>query len=218
MIFPNNIPGVTLESELLPYLKMMHPYFSVVSDKTVMEIGPQFGWHTALSLSHNPKAITLIENDINVTKLLNENHKDNNKVTIIQDDIYHHLPINNIRYDVVICCGVLYHFHSPFYLLELIANQCDPETIIIEYPYGAIKKSNDITFAEEQINVLAERWVNKDWKPIRLRVLISSDLLITSMKHLGYELIESSDNIQKGTSTVNVSLYIFKKYDTNNTR
>jgi SAM-dependent methyltransferase len=187
----------------------MHTYFSVVSDKTVMEIGPQFGWHTALSLSHNPKSITLIENDINITKLLNENHKDNNKVTVIQDDIYHHLAINNTKYDVVICCGVLYHFHSPLHLLELIANQCDPETIIIEYPY--LKQSNDIGVGEEPINVLASRWVNKDWKPIRLRVLISGDLIITSMKHLGYELMELSDDIQKGTSTTKVSLYIFKK-------
>jgi phospholipid N-methyltransferase len=211
MIFPDNIPGVTPESELLPYLKIMHPYFSVVSDKTVMEIGPQFGWHTALSLSYDPKSITLIENDINVAELLNEDHKNNNKVTVIQDDIYHHLTVNNTKYDVVVCCGVLYHFHSPFHLLELIANQCDPETIIIEYPYDATKKLNDISFGEEQINVLAERWVNRGWKPIGLRVLISSDLLITSMKQLGYELIELSDDIQKGTSIIKVSLYIFKK-------
>jgi len=218
MIFPNKIPGVTPKSELLPYLKMTHPYFSVVKDKTVLEIGPQFGWHTELSLSYNPKSITLIENDINVIELLNKTYNGNNKVTIIQDDIYHHLPINNTSYDVVVCCGVLYHFHSPFYLLELIANQCDPETIIIEYPYSPIKNLNTVSFGEEQINVLAERWVNKGWKSIRLKIGISGDLLKTAMEHLGYELIELSENIQKGTTTVKVSLYIFKKYDTNNTR
>ena len=211
MTFPNNIPGVTPENELTDYLKTIHPYFSVVSDKTVMEIGPQFGWHTALSLSYNPKSITLIENDINVVELLNKDHINNNKVTVIQDDIYHHLTVNNTKYDVVVCCGVLYPFHSPFHLLELIANQCNPETVIIEYPYGFIKKSNEITFGEEQINVLAERWVNKDWKPVRLKILISSDLLITSMQQLGYELIEVADDIQKGTTATKVSLYIFKK-------
>ena len=50
---------------------------------------------------------------------------------IINDDIFS-VYQNPMPVDVVVCLGVLYHLHSPLYLLELMVRQSDPKTIILD--------------------------------------------------------------------------------------
>lgn len=214
MTLPKRIPGVAPESDLFKYIETIYPYFSIVNGRSIMEIGPQFGWHTVLTLNNNPKSITLIENDNNMVAILKQTLSldSNSNVNIIHDDVFHQLAINDTTYDIVICCGVLYHFHSPLYLLELIANQCKPEIIILEYPHvNQSKEDPEITSEPEEINVLSERWVNPGWIPIRLKIVMHTNLLIQSMNQLGYTVYEMLPQIAKGAPDSLFDFFVFKK-------
>ena len=56
-----------------------------IQDKSILEIGPGTGNLTKKILEHNPKKITVVEKDTELSKLLNKNL--GNKIKIINDDI-----------------------------------------------------------------------------------------------------------------------------------
>ena len=55
--------------------------------KTILEIGPGYGFMTDHILLQNPKEIHLIEKDTLLVKYLRKKYQDNKKVIIIEDDI-----------------------------------------------------------------------------------------------------------------------------------
>ena len=58
-----------------------------INGKTILEIGPGYGFMTDHILLQNPKEIHLIEKDTLIVKYLRKKYQDNKKVTIIEDDI-----------------------------------------------------------------------------------------------------------------------------------
>ena len=114
------------------YLVAIADKFKYCEDKTVLEIGPFNGYHTELIKRFNPKNITMIEPNYRAAKWLKKEYPE---CHVIIDDAILYLcdkPYVKKPYDVVICCGVLYHLHSPVFLLELIANICQPEYVFLE--------------------------------------------------------------------------------------
>ena len=55
--------------------------------KTILEIGPGYGFMTDHILLQNPKEIHLIEKDTLLVKYLRKKYQNNKKVIIIEDDI-----------------------------------------------------------------------------------------------------------------------------------
>lgn len=220
MTLPKPIPGVIPGSARCKYFETIRPNFNIVNGLSVMEIGPQFGSHTSLILDNNPKSITLIENDHNMVEVLKKTFShiaDSSNINIIHNDVFHQLATDDTIYDIVICFGVLYHFHSPLYLLELITNQCKPEIIILEYPHNkqfrksTLEESTELSLDPEEINVQSERWVNPGWIPVRLRMVMHTNLLIQAMTHLGYTVCKMQPQIAKGSPDNLFDFFVFKK-------
>ncbi len=79
-----------------------------IKNKSIMEIGPGYGFMTDIILDNHPKKIILIEKDKELIKYLIEKYKDNKKVTIINEDILKFNPktfnnltvISNLPYNI----------------------------------------------------------------------------------------------------------------------
>lgn len=131
------------------YLYEIQEVFPYVKNKDVLEIGPMHGFHTKLMQYHKTNHVTMIEP---ATHLCTDLKKDFPKYKVHNDDIYMFLSKPK-KFDVVVCFGVLYHLHSPIYLLELIRNRVDPDYIIMESTVGRLEKeleikNKDVLFSE----------------------------------------------------------------------
>ena len=123
---------------------LVNTFFNICKDKNVLEIAPMTGNQTQAIVKCLPKSLLLVE-------AWQEYHSklagDYPSATIIMDDIFK-VYQNKIPVDVVISCGLLYHLHNCFQLLELIANQSDPEYIILD----CVDPHSDVKITREPIN------------------------------------------------------------------
>lgn len=182
------------------YLKDSYPYFEHCSGKNVLELAPFRGTHTQLIELNSAKSITMVElNEIGINGL--EFHYPQH--TLVKDDVFNYLQTKR-DFDVVVCCGLLYHLHSPLYLLELIANMVDPEFLYVE-----TYTSPETYFREEPDNDMGMRQLIPNHKSTKLSLLFPEDILLLAIKNLGYELINEARYLNKPTGLVN--LWIFKR-------
>jgi hypothetical protein len=164
------------------YLQLMSDeYFYVCKDRSVIEIGPNTTIHTDLILKHQPSHLILIEADQrSANTLKNVAGIDE----LIVDDAFHILHTKYLA-DVVVCCGVLYHLHSPLHLLELITNNCDPKYIILD----CVVDQKNIQCLPEEDNITGNRHTKNNWKSAKFNLVIPFDIINISMKNMGFKLI-----------------------------
>jgi hypothetical protein len=160
-------------------------FFNICKDKNVLEIAPMTGNQTQAIVKCLPKSLLLVEawKDY-YSKLAN----DYPSATIIMDDIFKVFQ-NKISVDVVIACGLLYHLHNSFQLLELIANQSDPEYIILD----CVEPHNDVVITTEILNVQGNRVEDKDRKCINYNIIVSFKYIDMALNDLGYTCIEKAN-------------------------
>lgn len=161
---------------------MSHEYLSVCHNKSVLEIGPYYGWHTKMISEQNPKNLVLIEPDERCQKelrLINGIDK------IINDDVFFILN-NKYPVDVVVCCGLLYHIHSPLYLLELITNNCQPEFIILD----CVSDQKKLAFLKEQDNEPGNRQTQSNWLSAGFNLVIPFEIIAQALENMGYVKIK----------------------------
>lgn len=184
------------------YLDKIYPHLNICENKTVLEIGPFNGAHTQVIKSHNPKKITLVELASDALIRLRNDFPD---CEIIEDDIFHYLEQAR-GFDVVVCCGVLYHFHSPLHLLELIVNRISPTYICIEtFPSG-----NDAINIEDD-NTLGARQLLDGWRSANISIKLPKETIITAMKNLGYRIHTRDDTLTKPNSPELILFCVFEK-------
>ena len=180
------------QPNLEAYLNGIKPFFSVCENKNVLEIGPFFGWHTALLHQYNPKHVTLVEANTEWEVDLKQQFPND---SVIIQDIFHFLEQDR-KTDVVVCCGVLYHLHSPIYLLELIANRADPEFVILESVVNPpILNDWHFKVVRENINKPGMKYTDKLWKASGLCFNFSQKVLETAMDDLGYEVVNKDTDL-----------------------
>ena len=167
------------------YLTLMSDeYFSICQNKSVIEIGPSYGIHTKLIAKHSPQYLELIEPDTkNSEKLTSIAGVDN----LIVDDAFFVLK-NKHPADIVVCCGVLYHLHSPLYLLELITNHCSPEYIILD----CVTDQKSISFLREADNISGNRQLIPNWRSAGYNLVAPFNIVNQSMTNMGYTLIKNN--------------------------
>ena len=100
---------------------------TIVKNKTILEIGPGYGFLTDSILLKKPKKIILVEKDTNIKEKLYEKYKDNKKVEIIGSDILSLklnkfkdlIIISNLPYNIITKV-ILYLFHFNENIYEMI--------------------------------------------------------------------------------------------------
>jgi len=169
---------------LVEYKQHMNEYFSLCADLSVLEIGPYLGLHTEIITSNKPKYLELVDaNPLNLKELGRIEGVDN----IVIDDVLHYLQKPK-KYDVAVCCGVLYHLHCPLYLLELIANNVDPEWVILDCKQDL----PELSFIVESDNVTKNRFTVGDWQSAKLSIVAPFEIVNLAMQNMNYQLIKHS--------------------------
>lgn len=168
------------------YLILMSgEYFSICQNKSVIEIGPHDGIHTKLIVGYSPTYLELIEPDTqNSEKLTSITGVD----SLIVDDAFFVFKDKHPA-DVVVCCGVLYHLHSPLYLLELITNHCDPEYIILD----CATDQKNISFLVEADNIPGNRQLISNWRSAGYNLVAPFNIINQAMTNMGYTLIKKHE-------------------------
>jgi 2-polyprenyl-3-methyl-5-hydroxy-6-metoxy-1,4-benzoquinol methylase len=183
-----NLKG-TDDPNLLEYLERIYPEFEICQGRRVLEIGPFHGNHTRIISHYKPTHITVVEPMVYAHQFLYQWPIDNLEVQTC--DIFSYLEkIHN--FDVVVCCGVLYHLHSPLWLLELIANKINPTYVVLE-TFLRFMKNENAHINEEVMGEPGSRVSIENWKPIKLRTALSYEVFVTSMEQLGYQLVNVQD-------------------------
>ena len=164
---------------------MSDEYFSICQNKSVMEIGPNDGVHTKLIAKHSPGYLELIEPDTKISENLRSIAGVDN---LIVDDAFFVLKDKHPA-DVVVCCGVLYHLHSPLYLLELITNHCNPEYIILD----CATDQKSISFLREADNIPGNRQLMSTWRSAGYNLVAPFNIINQAMTNMGYTLIKKHE-------------------------
>lgn len=156
-------------------------FFKVCDNKNVLEIAPFNGHQTQAITTYNLNSLTLVEPNSEVENVLIKKFP---TATVIVDDIFNFYQ-NKFPVDIVVACGLLYHLHSPLHLLELIANQSDPDYIILD-----CTSHNNININVELPNQPGNRYTIGDWKSVNYYIAIPFDYIDSSLNHLGYTCIK----------------------------
>ena len=163
---------------------MVKEFFNVCRDQHVLEIAPFGGHQTQAIVKYPVTSLTLVEPNQQVINLLVNNFP---TAIVINDDIFK-VYKSRLPADVVIACGLLYHLHSPLYLLELIVNQSDPKYIILDCPYYNIVNANI-----EVTNIPGNRYTTDNWKSVNYNVTLPFDYINQALTHLGYTCSKTID-------------------------
>lgn len=185
------------------YLNFIYPIFKITKDATVLEVGPGPGWHTDMLLSYKPKELTCVEPNLE-SSAYNTLHdlltistgiivdKETHLtefftiLKLVNADIFDYLknPIESV--DVVVACGVLYHFHSPFHFLEVVVNNANPKHLILE----SLNEEETLNLSIENVNEQAQRIVKNNYKHVKMCFVAGTKYIIQAMDDLGYTLVE----------------------------
>lgn len=171
-----------MDNNFETYISQIQNLFGIVENKTVLEIAAFDGHHTKIILHYKPKDVTIVEANLNACTVLQEKFKN---CHIVADDIFNYLHETH-NFDIVVCCGLLYHLHNPLHLLELIANNANPSYIILETIVTKDERNAD--FLDEQDNLPGNRQVPSNFKSTRLYVTLPERILNKAMANLGYFL------------------------------
>ena len=108
-----------------------------ISGKTILEIGPGYGFMTDHILLKNPKEIHLIEKDTLLVKYLRKKYQDNKKVFINEDDI---LDVNLSKFkNLIIISNLPYNISTKIILYLFNYNKNIYELIIMIQKEVALK-------------------------------------------------------------------------------
>jgi len=191
------------------YINFMHKCLSLVRNNTILELGSFLGWHTSIMLKLGAKKIICVEPN---KECLREEVFQTNSDTVAlhnctANDYY---ACNNESVDMVVCCGLLYHLHSPIHLLEKIINISKPKYILIETIDNC-----DIGVNDEKFYLLGNAHTDTNITfPILKHMIMPTQTLIDCIQTTNYrfEKINSCKGYWNNSSKPTiVSTILFKK-------
>jgi SAM-dependent methyltransferase len=194
------------------YINFMSNCLSKVKDKTVLELGSFGGWHTEIMLKFNPKKIICVEP--NKECIEEEVYKKNTgTITLHSCTANDYYTYYNDLVDIVVCCGLLYHLHSPIHLLEKIINISKPKYILIE-----TIDNSDIGFHNAKFHVAGNAYADINVKfPILKFMSAPANSIIECVETTNYRVekinrCKGQWNNNRSTSHI-VSTILFKNVD-----
>ena len=119
----------------LDYLDILRKedIFACANNNTVLELAANGGWHSRLIYENNPEKLVCVEPDEFFKEPLYDTFASQHKnIECFWDTYNEYLQKEEEKFDVVVCCGLLYHLHSPLDCMEKIINIHQPKTLIIE--------------------------------------------------------------------------------------
>ena len=164
-------------------------FFHLVEKKSVLEFGPACGWMSYRINNRNPLDYTIVEPDgqciESLRRFIDDTKEDRHLFQLTYNDYY---SLEKKHFDLVLCCGLLYHLHSPIDLLEKIVNYNTPEYLLItNIEFLETHLSSEIEPMNEVLMRYTDSGINN---PINKNLCISSQDIQKCLKSVGYELID----------------------------
>ena len=124
-----------------------------IFNKTILEIGPGYGFMTDEILENNPKKIILIEKDNSLAKYLINKYKNNDKIAVVCDDILNFdlqifnniTVVSNLPYNLSTKI-ILYLFNFNQNIFEMIFMVQKEVAIKFDYSLAKMNKYKFLTF------------------------------------------------------------------------
>lgn len=160
-------------------------FFWDLDHKHVLEIGAFTGAQTQVIMRHLVSSLTLVEPNPTAVHALKLKYP---LAKIIQDDIFN-VYAADLECDVIVCLGLLYHLHSPFYLLECMVNKSRPEVIIMDNQHCDFLGQQGLL--AETTNIPGNMYTSRRAAPYA--VAYSFPDIKRAMTALGYEMTQYHD-------------------------
>jgi len=137
----------------------------------ILELGPLEAAHTWQLEQLGARSITAVEanTDAFLKSLIVKNIARLDRSTFLLGDVSRHLAETQRRYDLIFCCGILYHMHDPVELIRLAAERSDRLFIWTHY-FRDQKRLRDHT----------PREIERDGMRLRLHELTYKDRGLTT--------------------------------------
>ena len=93
----------------------------------ILELGPLEGAHTCQLEALGANSVTAVEanSEAFLKALVVKNIAGLTRSTFLLGDVSRHLAAPGPRYDLIFCCGILYHMYDPLELIRLAAARSD---------------------------------------------------------------------------------------------
>jgi SAM-dependent methyltransferase len=162
------------------YHDFLHTEFlDDLDNKHIVEIAPFTGAQTQIIYRSDFLSLTLIETNPDAVQHLVQTYP---RARVIHEDIFEAYEKIDLTCDVVICLGLLYHLHSPLYLLENIVNRSQPRSIILDSVHCGFLGQGGLM--AENINVPGNMYTKR--KAVPRSVAFSYPDINTALTDLGY--------------------------------
>lgn len=109
--------------------------FGNFEGKRVLELGPLEAFHTAMLERQNPSVLDAVEANVAayLRCLITKQVLDLRLAKFHLGNFLRWLERDNLKYDLIVGCGVLYHMNDPIELLDLISRRTDAVYIWTHY-------------------------------------------------------------------------------------
>tara|TARA_Y100000389_G_scaffold204509_1_gene257538 strand:+ start:2274 stop:2897 length:624 start_codon:yes stop_codon:yes gene_type:complete len=164
-------------------------FLHLAEQKSVLEFGPAWGWMSYIISNRNPSDYTIVEPSSecieSLRKFIDDTREDRKLFELTYNDYY---SLEKKHFDLVLCCGLLYHLHSPIDLLEKIVNYNTPELLLVtNIEFSETHLSSEI----EPVNEVLMRYSDSDISnPINRNLCISRNDIQKCLTSVGYELVD----------------------------
>jgi 2-polyprenyl-3-methyl-5-hydroxy-6-metoxy-1,4-benzoquinol methylase len=172
------------------YLEWSYKEFfsSITKEDSVLELGPAVGYHTKLILRQDPKILHLVEPDEYSSNKLKKDWIPSCGMELYNKTYEEFYNQGSPIYDVVVCCGLLYHLLAPLHLLEMIVNYSKPKKIII----SNIAVDEDGVSPYEYENKVLGRSTTMN-NPIKYWHKLSARTVKEVLESVGYKCVKERD-------------------------
>jgi len=119
--------------------------FGSLAGKRVLELGPLEASHTSMLEQHGPAVLDAVEANVAayLRCLIAKQVLDLRRAKFHLGNFVPWLEQQNVHYDLIIACGVLYHMSDPVHLLDLLSRRADTVYIWTHYYDGAAMPPGD---------------------------------------------------------------------------
>ena len=185
-----------------------------LKDKTVLEIGPGYGFLTDSILIKKPKKIILVEKDKNLKRKLYQKYKNNKKIEIIGDDILN-FNFNKFK-NLIIVSNLPYNISSKIILYLFNFNENISEMILM------IQKEMAQKFDYKLPNMNKYKFLTKIVSDFTKCFDVSPQVFIPKPKVYStvvkFKLNKNKNNLKKATNFSNIIFKNVRKKIYNNTK
>ncbi len=205
--------------------------FGSLAGKRVLELGPLEGFHTAMLERGDPAVLDAVEANVAayLRCLVTKQVLDLHRAKFHLGNFMPWLERDDLTYDLIVACGVLYHMNDPLHLLDLIARRADAVCLWTHYFDIAAMPANDprglafvnhtrsVRWGERTIDLHGRRYYGADQNvmfcggPEDLHYWMEKDAIVAVLRGCGFDDIRTAQDQPDHPNGPAISIFARRK-------